>query len=186
MNIIDRLNKLAEVIADDNTAKRISQVAAVRVVAEYTTRIFKLGLDSSGNSIGVYNKDPFYINPITLIGVAAEDVVPMGKYGATKFKNGQPHKTKYLTQGYAELRALTGRNSAYVDLNFSGSVFQSVQVRQEGNDSYVSYTSQKSIDIMEGQEVRFGTDIMPPTEQEIADGQEAAQLELLAILEELD
>jgi hypothetical protein len=110
----------------------------------------------------------------------------MGKYGNKVFKNGQPHKTKYLTDGYSELRNLTGRQNATVDLNFSGSVFQSVQVRQEGKDSYVSYTSQKSIDIMEGQEVRFGTDIMPPTEQEIADGQEAAQLELLAILEELD
>ena len=98
----------------------------------------------------------------------------------------QPYKTKYLTQGYSELRKLTDRQNAYVDLNFSGSVEKSVKVRQEGLNSYVSYTSQKSIDIMEGQEVRFGTDIMPPTEQEIADGQEAAQLELLAILEELD
>jgi hypothetical protein len=186
MNIIDRLNKLAEVIADDNTAKRISQVAAFRVIAEYKNRIFRLGLDSAGNSIGVYSTNPFYVNPTTLIGVKASAVVPMGKYGNKVFKNGQPHKTKYLTDGYSELRNLTGRQNATVDLNFSGSVFQSVQVRQEGNDSYVSYTSQKSIDIMEGQEVRFGTDIMPPTEQEIADGQEAAQLELLAILEELD
>lgn len=186
MNIIDRLNKLAEVISDDNTAKRISQVAAVRVVAEYNTRIFRLGLDSAGNSIGVYNTDPFYINPTTLIGVKAANVVPMGKYGATKHKDGKPYKTKYLTQGYSELRKLTDRQNAYVDLNFSGSVEKSVKVRQEGLNSFVSYTSQKSIDIMEGQEVRFGTDIMPPSEQEIADGQEAAQLELLAILEELD
>ena len=188
MNAIARLKILSEVIANENTAKRISQVAAFQVIAEYKQRIFFEGLDSSGSPIGQYSVNPFYINPLSLTTVSASGIKPMGKNGQSVFKNGKPHKTKYLTQGYAELRTLTGRQAEKVDLNFSGSLFESIKVTENGNVSSVTYTNDELAGIMEFQESaeRFGKDISTVSDAEREIGETAAQNELLAILEEID
>ena len=186
MNAIARLKILSEVIANENTAKRISQAAAFQVIAEYKQRIFFNGLDSTGNEIGQYSVNPFYINPLTLTTVKASGIKPMGKNGQSVFKNGNPHKTKYLTQGYAELRTLTGRQAAIVDLNFSGSLFQSIKVTENGSISAVTYTNDEMSNIMESNEARFSKDISTVSVDERELGEEAARNELLAILEEID
>jgi hypothetical protein len=186
MNAIARLKILSEVIANENTARRISQAAAFQVIAEYKQRIFFNGLDSSESPIGQYSVNPFYINPLSLTTVKASGIKPMGKNGQSVFKNGNPHKTKYLTQGYAELRTLTGRQAETVDLNFSGSLFQSIKVTESGNVSAVTYTNDSMADIMEFNEERFGKDISTVSDNERELGETAAQNELLAILEEID
>jgi len=191
MNAIARLKILSEVIANENTAKRISQVAAFQVIAEYKQRIFFEGLDSSGSPIGQYSVNPFYINPLTLTTVKASGIKPQGKpignnKGKTVFKNGNAYKTKYLTKGYQELRELTGRNSDKVDLNFSGSLFESIKVVETGLVSVLTYTNSDLAEIMEGNETRFEKEISTISDDESKIGQTAAQNELLAILEEID
>jgi hypothetical protein len=186
MTLSERLEILSEVVNDERTARRISQVAAIQVIAEYKQRIFLNGLDSSGSAIGQYSVNPFYINPLTLTTVKAANVTPQGKNGQTVFKNGNPHKTKYLTQGYRELRDLTGRQSATVDLNFSGSLFQSIKVTESGLNSAITYTNDEMANIMEFNEDRFGKDISTVSNEERELGETAARNELLAILEEID
>lgn len=186
MDILERLEILKTVVEDTNTAKRISQAAAFQVIAEYKQRIFSEGLDSSGNQIGVYSQNPFYINPNTLTGVASSGIKPEGKNGQTVFKSGKPHKTKYLTSGYRQLRELTGRQSQTVDLNFSGSLFQSIKVTESGTTSRITYTNAQLADVMAGQEIRFGKIISDVSDAEREQGEEAARNELLAILEEID
>ena len=186
MNISERLEILAQVVNDDNTARRISQAAAFQVIAEYKQRIFFLGLDTSGGSIGQYSVNPFYINPLSLTTVSAGGVKPQGKNGQSVFKNGNPHKTKYLTQGYKELRDLTGRQSNTVDLNFSGSLFQSIKVTENASVSAITYTNDEMANIMVFNEDRFGKDISTVSTEERELGETAARNELLAILEEID
>ena len=188
MTISERLEILSQVVNDDNTARRISQAAAIQVIAEYKQRIFFLGLDSSGSQIGTYSVNPFYINPLSLTTVSAGGIKPEGKNGQTVFKNGNPHKTKYLTQGYKELRDLTGRQSGTVDLNFSGSLFQSIKVTESGLNSAITYTNDEMAAIMEFQESpeRFAKDISTVSTAERELGETAARNELLAILEEID
>ena len=186
MNAIARLKILSEVIGNENTARRISQVAAFQVIAEYKQRIFFLGLDTSGGSIGQYSVNPFYINPLSLTTVSAGGVKPQGKNGQSVFKNGNPHKTKYLTQGYKELRDLTGRQSNTVDLNFSGSLFQSIKVTESGSVSAITYTNDEMANIMVFNEDRFAKDISTVSNEEREMGETAARNELLAILEEID
>jgi hypothetical protein len=186
MTLSERLEILSEVVNNDNTARRISQVAAIQVIAEYKQRIFLNGLDSSGSAIGQYSVNPFYINPLTLTTVAADGVIPEGKNGQKVFKNGNPHKTKYLTQGYKQLRQLTDRNSETVDLNFSGSLFESIKVTESGTVSAITYTNDELAGIMETNEARFGKDISTVSETEREIGEVAARNELLAILEEID
>lgn len=186
MNISERLEILAQVVNDDNTARRISQAAAIQVIAEYKQRIFFLGLDRSGGSIGQYSVNPFYINPLSLTTVSAGGIKPQGKNGQSVFKNGNPHKTKYLTQGYKELRDLTGRQSNTVDLNFSGSLFQSIKVTENGTISAITYTNDEMANIMVFNEDRFAKDISTVSNEEREMGEIAARNELLAILEEID
>ena len=186
MTISERLEILAQVVNDENTARRISQAAAFQVIAEYKQRIFFNGLDTSGGAIGQYSVNPFYINPLSLTTVSAGGVKPQGKNGQSVFKNGNPHKTKYLTQGYKELRDLTGRQSNTVDLNFSGSLFQSIKVTENASVSAITYTNDEMANIMEFQEERFAKDISTVSETERELGETAARNELLAILEEID
>ena len=186
MTLSERLEILSEVVNNDNTARRISQVAAIQVIAEYKQRIFLNGLDSSGSAIGQYSVNPFYINPLSLTTVSASGIKPQGKNGQSVFKNGNPHKTKYLTQGYKELRDLTGRQSGTVDLNFSGSLFQSIKVTESGTVSAITYTNDEMANIMEGNETRFSKDISTVSTEERELGETAARNELLAILEEID
>jgi hypothetical protein len=186
MNISERLEILAQIVNDENTARRISQVAAFQVIAEYKQRIFFNGLDTSGGAIGQYSVNPFYINPLSLTTVSASGIKPQGKNGQSVFKNGNPHKTKYLTQGYKELRDLTGRQSGTVDLNFSGSLFQSIKVTENASVSAITYTNDEMANIMEFQEERFAKDISTVSNEEREMGETAARNELLAILEEID
>ena len=130
--------------------------------------------------------NPFYINPLSLTTVSAGGIKPEGKNGNTVFKNGNPHKTKYLTQGYKELRDLTGRQSGTVDLNFSGSLFQSIKVTESGLNSAITYTNDEMANIMEFNEERFAKDISTVSTAERELGETAARNELLAILEEID
>ena len=185
-SLIDRLTLLSEVFRDPETERRMSQAAAIAVIADYKQRIFFEGLDSNNTPIGTYSTNPFYQNPNSLVGVPA-NFKPEGKTGKTVFKStGQAHKTKYLGNGYSELRQLTGRQNTKVDLNFSGSLNFSVKVEPRGNTFAVTYTDDLSAEIMEGQELRFGKTIHEPTEQEREAGTQAARLELEAILEEID
>jgi hypothetical protein len=186
MNISERLEILAQVVNDDNTARRISQAAAFQVIAEYKQRIFFNGLDTSGGAIGQYSVNPFYINPLSLTTVSASGIKPQGKNGQSVFKNGNPHKTKYLTQGYKELRDLTGRQSGTVDLNFSGSLFQSIKVTENASVSAITYTNDEMANIMVFNEDRFAKDISTVSIDEREMGEIAARNELLAILEEID
>ncbi len=186
MTLSERLEILSEVVNNDNTARRISQVAAIQVIAEYKQRIFFNGLDTNGSAIGQYSVNPFYINPLSLTTVSAGGIKPEGKNGNTVFKNGNPHKTKYLTQGYRQLRDLTGRQSETVDLNFSGSLFESIKVTESGTVSAITYTNDEMAGIMESNETRFVKDISTVSTDERELGETAARNELLAILEEID
>jgi hypothetical protein len=186
MTLSERLEILSEVVNNDNTARRISQVAAIQVIAEYKQRIFFNGLDSSGSAIGQYSVNPFYINPLSLTTVSAGGIKPEGKNGDIVFKNGNAHKTRYLTKGYKELRQLIGANSETVDLNFSGSLFQSIEIVEKGLESVITYSNSDLAEIMEGNETRFSKDISTVSTDERELGETAARNELLAILEEID
>jgi len=99
------------------------KLAAYSATAQMGERIFDDGLKTDGGSIGQYSTKPIYVNPETLT-VKKSIGVKEGKTGEKIFKSGkkkgEPHKTKYLAGGYKELRDKVGRQSAFVDLRFSG------------------------------------------------------------------
>jgi len=182
----ERISAVQELLSTDTVQSRISQVAALRVQAEYKNRVFVEGRTSDGSPIGQYSTKPFYQNPNALIGVSSSGVKPKGKNGRSRFKSGKPKKTRYLPQGYKELRELTGRQSETVDLNFSGSLERSVRVVQLENQAFVRFTVASEIEKIEANERRFGVDIITASDEEREAGIEAARAELQFILESLD
>ncbi len=167
-------------------SERVTIVAAKAVEAKYKTRIFKDGKDSNGGLIGDYSTKPFYINPKseTLIGVKKGNIKPIGKNGQKQFKSGKPHKTSYLAGGYKELRQKTGRQSAKVDLNLSGSLLAAIQTGRRGQFVVLGYTSTKKFLVMQGNEKRFNKKIANLSTAELQTFRNSARGELLRLVNE--
>lgn len=184
-NLLTRLRTLSFIVGSDETARRVSIAASIRVLGAMKRRIFTDGLATDGSQIGTYSTNAFYQNPNKLIGVAASGVKPAGKNGLSTFKNGKQKKTKYLALGYQQLRELTGRQSDYVDLNFSGSTQGALQFGLRGDLAVIGFVNQEAAEIIAKNEERFGKDIITPSEEERLAGSQAARAELEAILNEI-
>lgn len=181
-NLLARLRALAFVVGMEETAFRVSTAASIRVLAAMKRRIFTDGIATDGSQIGQYSTNSFYQNPNKLLGVSIAGLKPEGKNGNAVFKNGKPHKTKYLALGYQQLREAAGRQSDYVDLNFSGSMSGALQFGARGNVSVIGFINEEAAQIMADNEERFGKEIVTPTEEERLAGSKAARVELEVIL----
>lgn len=183
-NLKNLIAKYKSLSLDLKNKQKISEsstiVAAKATEAVFKKRIFVDGKDSNGGAIGDYSTQPFYINPkaTTLLGVKKSGLKPVGKNGQKRFKNGNLHKTVYLTGGYKELRTKTGRQSAKVDLNLSGSLLASIQTGRRGQFVVLGYTSQKKFLIMQGNELRFNKQIDRLSQKELDVFRAAARLEV--------
>ncbi|MFI5404902.1 MAG: hypothetical protein ACHQ1D_00165 [Nitrososphaerales archaeon] len=124
MNIKDYIGGIEKKLSSLETFSKPLKIAAFDVTARMGERIFDEGKKEYGSAIGgKYSETPIYVNPDKLT-VKKNIGAKQGKNGDRIFKSGekkgQPHKTKYLAGGYEELRDKTGRQTNYVDLNFSG------------------------------------------------------------------
>lgn len=94
--------------------------AAYSTTAKMASRIFVEGKNSSGSDIGRYNStDPLYVNPKKTAGAASRLGAPRGKTGETRFKNGKPHKTVFVSS-YKDLKGKIGQPNDKVRLVYSG------------------------------------------------------------------
>jgi len=112
---------------------KILLIASSTVMAEMTERIFQQGLKADLTKIGHYNTTkPLYANTrrnypksLPARGKPYTKTLKNGKTkivsGATKFKNGNPHKTTWFSS-YKELRAREGRESGFVNINLTGTL----------------------------------------------------------------
>lgn len=152
-------------------------VAAGRVMwGEFVRRVFVLGQDASGGAIGAYSKKPAYFSPNqrgiagvpkprialpkTFQGKGRKPALKLeGKNGDTVFKNGKPHKTAYLANGYFQFRKAYGRQNNFVDLNLTGTLLSSVQLATTSNGILLFFAAKKQAEIARGNEAKFGKDI---------------------------
>ena len=157
--------------------QNISVVAGKAMYAEFVQRIFLKGLNADGSPIGSYSTKPAYFNPKQTgqsgvpkprIGLPTTRVSkskrvpalsPIGKNGQAVFKNGKPHKTAYVKDGYKGFRKLVGRQNTKVDLNLTGSLFLSIQLATTKNGILLYFATSKEADKGRGNEKRFGKPI---------------------------
>lgn len=191
MNIRDYVARLekAKVLISDKAgfSKRIEVTTGVRLLAEYKNRIFKNGLTTNLKKIGRYKgKPPIYINPKgrELKGVKKSGFKPLGKNSKNRFKNGNKKKTRYIPDGWAGVRALAGRQTGFVDLNFSSASFASIQLGFLSGRLVLGSTSKIRGLILRGMEKRFKKRILSLSLQERAAWGFAYRAELSKIIKE--
>lgn len=187
-DLIAKYKDLSKELAQKAKLSETVTIVAVKAVEVfYKQRIFKDGKDSNGAQIGDYSVIPFYINPQSpnLLGVKKGGLKPIGKTGQTKFKNGNPHKTAYLANGYKELRQKTGRQSAKVDLNLSGSLSASIRTGRRGAFVVLGYTNAQKALVMQGNEKRFKKNISALSQKEQQTYRAAARAELERLVQQV-
>jgi hypothetical protein len=125
-DIHERINSLkAGGVAYDMITRKV----ATSTLSEVVQRVHTKGLAADGSLIGHYSKEPIYVSASSNVGSAKAFGTPEGKSGETKFKNGQPHKSKYFAEGYNEFKTTIGRNEiGSVNLTLSGLMQNSLQV----------------------------------------------------------
>ena len=165
-SIIDLLNK--EMINAEEVAMR-------QLIAKYTERIFNRGSASDETRIGEYSKKPMFTGSKNF---RTQDA-------ATKFFKSKPEFRKVKTPkgnralaivkgGYSEFRTLNGLQNAFVDLEFRGDLFRSIQIGELNGHFVLGYNSLIQAKKAQGLELHFKKKIFEPTKEEKAQAESAA------------
>jgi hypothetical protein len=161
-NAKDRLKNIATKLAQSQG--RIELAGCKVGEAIIKRRIFNEGKASNGNRIGTYSSTPGYYSreqfskksafkPIgknenktgTVKSVPIVELKTVRKIAVSKRVSKETGKhlqaSMYLERGYTQLRELNGRQTGYIDFQFSGSLFQSIQTGKSGSGYVVGFTN---------------------------------------------
>ena len=167
-SVDDLLQALANAITDNR--EQLTLTAAKAAEAALKERVFNNGQAADGSRIGTYSTE-------------------LGRYGASafavksKFKPNPNRRTVTLPDGYAELRSLNGRQTGYVDLQYTGSLLLSIKTTATGDGHAVAIMNDREAAIADGNEKRFGKTIFAAGTAETEAMQQAIELELQAIFD---
>jgi len=170
--------------AFEDDRKSPLRIAAYDTHAKMCARIFEEGENAEGGNIGTYNStNPLYINPNT----SPKKLAPKGKDGQTKFKNGKPHKTAYVSS-YKDYRSKIGRQVSKVDFILSGELrsdFSNGRIptpEKVNNYKYVAGVKKEiNAKKIEGLEEKFGT-VFKLTKEERKNFKDIQEFELKLLL----
>lgn len=163
--------------------ERVIIVAATKLVSSINRRIIRQGLKTDGTKIGKYSETPFYAGPKAFIVKSKNKKT--GKTGKSKFKNGKSHKTMYLETGYKQLREVQGRESSFVNLEYTGSMMNDYKVGRDGNDIVVGFTNIEESKKRKANDERFDGPIFAASRDDMASYRQAIVLESKQLIKEL-
>lgn len=152
-NAANYLRELARTLAQEKF--NVELIGAKKAEALLKKRVFNDGKATSGAKIGSYSTTPGYYGSETFI---KKSKFKPGGNPEAKRKKKNPI-TMYIGSGYSGLRTLNGRQTGYVDLQYSGDLFESIQVSTDAGSPVLKIISSKEADISEGLEERFGKTI---------------------------
>lgn len=153
----------------EQSKEQLALVAAKNAEAELKRRVFNDGQDMYGRRIGSYSTKEAYF-PIEAF-IKRSVFESNTRYG----------KTMYFPDGYKGLRELNGRQTDYVDLNYSGSLMNSIRTEKRPN-GYAVVISNDDAAIAEKQEKRFKKKIFKAGNREITSMLDSVRDELNFIL----
>jgi hypothetical protein len=104
--------------------------------------------------------DVLYLGGLDLLGEMLGRIFNDGKDSAGKGIG------KYKSKSWIKTRSLNGRQTGFVDLQFTGDLFNSMQVVKKGNDVYIAIINDDDYQKAMGQEKRRKKTIFLPTESE--------------------
>ena len=169
--IYDSIGELLDDIFHEieTNAKQLSLVAAKAGEAALKRRIFNDGKATYGSQIGNYSTNAASYNRSAFAV-------------KSKFKPAAGRETVYIADGYAGLRRLNGRQSAYVDLSYTGSLMRAIVTRVSAAGYVVAIQDAGEVEIAGYNESRFSKQIFDVSASDIEDMTIAVNLEMEAIL----
>jgi len=125
-------------------------------------RIHEDGKAADDSNIGQYDTtNPLYVNP----NKSPKAFAPVGKTGKTKFKNGQPHKTKYF-DSYKGFRENIGRPTDKVNLSLTGQMNSQFTIIPTENGYGLGWNNTEMYERSKGLETKYGKKIWSLTDEE--------------------
>lgn len=144
----------------ERLTERVMVVSATRMLASMQNRVFRDGLDSNRNKIGIYSTTPYYASKDQFVRKSA--FTPMGKAGVagnirikytdlatrkTKTKvvkaNGEDRKTMYLKDGYKQFRDVQGRPTSEVNLHMRGDLKLSLSLQTKDKEVVIGFNNEQ-------------------------------------------
>lgn len=167
------LIKIANIQKPD-VLKQISSDVAFSVLPEMVERVVDRGEDSNDSDIGVYSTDPIYVSG----EASVKPKKPLkGKYGAIKFKDGSPHKSKYYPDGYSGYKKDTGRSIGKVNLSLTRQMMNELTVIQIEKGYGLGWDNSELIQRFRGFEKKYKKKILSSlTLKELEKAQEQAEI----------
>lgn len=114
----------------------IAQAIMIEVMAMHKERIFDKGQRTDGTPIGEYSTDASYFAKDKFIRQGA--FKPKGK--PNKDGKHRTTKTMYISTGYSGFRDIQGRKTDRINLKYSGSLENNIQVVANGNETLYGTT----------------------------------------------
>ncbi|HWB63523.1 MAG TPA: hypothetical protein VG603_08455 [Chitinophagales bacterium] len=158
----ERLEQRLEAVV----ATGIVHQAALPVHTMVVERIFGRGQKATG-AIGRYSTKPFYAGAVQFAKHTALNA--KGKSGKTVFKNGKPHKTMYLPQGYKQLKETQGLEGGFVNLTYTASLKNdfATSLVSSGGMAVSGFNNQADIEKAEALKKKYGNDLFALTDGEL-------------------
>lgn len=165
-SIISLLNK--EMINAEEVAMR-------QLIAKYTERIFNRGSASDETRIGNYSTKPMLTGSKNFINVTKATNFFKTKPEFRKVKTSKGNRALAVVKGgYSEFRTLNGFQNAFVDLEFRGDLFRSIQVGELNGHFVLGFNSLIQSKKAHNLEIHFKKKIFEPTSEEKSQAEEAA------------
>lgn len=171
---VEKTKELSEFLAIEIV--KAEEVAIRTMFGYYMERIFNTGLDSAGKAIGTYSTKPMLTGAKNFRTKSKakdffnEDDV---EFRIVKGKGGKNQALGLIEGGYKEFRELNGLRSDTVDLQFTGSLFQSIIVGIYGDHFVLGFNNPEKAKIAQHLEKKYGKKIFQPTAEEIKIAQDA-------------
>ena len=144
--------QLKQKLLSDASQEALIKTIAQSVYASNQRRVHNTGKNVNESSIGSYSIKEIYVNPKN----SPKKFQPIGKTGKTNFVGGKPHKTKYFREGYKGFRASIGRETGHVNLQLTGKLFNSFQMKKDGSGYVIGFIGKNMAERARGLEKHFG------------------------------
>lgn len=189
--------KIEAKIRSLNIAKTIVFPVATTMQDKMRQRLFQEGISGDGNKTGVYSTTPMYASKSAFVGggfsprgknakfvertkktfvfnskYGTSGTIVKTKYkilakGSKKKKDGTQRRSMYLAGGYKELRQVQGKETGFVNLQYSGLLFTDFTKLKIEKDSVVSKVRKKeSSDKLKWLSDKYGKDTFQHTKEE--------------------
>jgi hypothetical protein len=166
---------IADKIRSLNIAKTIVFPVATIMLDSMRQRLFQEGISGDGSKTGSYSTTPIYASKSSFVGGGFS---PQGKNakktasgklskGSKNKKDGAQRKSMYLADGYKQLRQVQGKETAFVNLQYSGLLFTDFSKLAVEKDTVVSKVgTRESSDKLKWLSDKYGKDTFKHTKQE--------------------